>query len=153
MFGDPARAVEILEAKEIKREEDMGRNLTSVSGQIQNDLYQWGDWARRPQFWENLGVTPFCRLIGLYTSMQKDIKLDPQSMAIHKAVMSLDQKYQIVLYAYYVANVHHEDMPAIFNGRGVSRATFYRRLDAASVMAHNKAKRWLEMQKKYCETI
>ena len=146
---DPFEVVARLQEKEIKRdtriiEGNMGRKLKSVSERIQRDMYQWGDWAKRPQFWENLGVTPFCRILGQLPEREpRDFRLDPQSMAIHKAVMSLEDSYKIVLYAYYVQHVRHEDRPEIFNPRGVSRATYYRRLDAGSVMAHNRAMRIL----------
>lgn len=149
-MGDPFEVVARMEEQEIKRdtrvvEKYMGRKLQSVSGRIQQDMYQWGDWARRPQFWANLGVTPFCRILGQLSDREpRDFRLDPQSMAIHKAVMALEDTHKIVLYAYFVAHIRHEDMPVIFNSRGVSRATYYRRLDAGSVMAHNKAMRMLE---------
>lgn len=147
---DPFEVVARLQEKEIKRdtriiEGHMGRKLTSVSDRIQRDMYRWGDWAKRPQFWVNLSVTPFCRILGQLPDREpRDFRLDPQSMAIHKAVMSLEDSYKIVLYAYYVLHVRHEDRPEIFSSRGVSRATYYRRLDAGSVMAHNKAMRILE---------
>lgn len=147
---DPFEVVSRLQEQEIKRdtrivEEHMGRNLQSVSERVKQDMYQWGAWAKRPQFWANLRVTPFFRLLGMQASREpKDIPLDPLSMAIHKAVMSLDDTYKVVLYAYYVAQVNHDDMAELFNKRGISRATFYRRLEAGSVMAHNKAKRIME---------
>lgn len=154
MMGDPAKAVERLQESEINRETriiegGMGRHLNSISEQIRQDMYRWGEWACRPQYWQNLKVTPFCKLIGLNTSRDpKDFRLDPQSMAIHKAVMSLEYKYQAVLYAYYVAHVAHDDMAELFNARGISRKTYYRAIDAGSVIAHGKAKRWLESAKK-----
>lgn len=153
-FKDPFHVVSRLQEQEIKRdtriiEEHMGRKLTSVSERIQRDMYQWGAWAKRPQFWENLGVTPFARLMGMIPpGEQKDFRLDPQSMAIHKAVMSLEDSYKVVLYAYYVADVSHEDRAELFNSRGISRATYYRRLDAGSVMAHNRAMRTLEQARR-----
>lgn len=149
-LGDPLYIVARKQEREIKRdtriiEERMGRKLTSVSERIQRDMYQWGAWAKRPQFWTNLGVTPFARLMGMIPPGEpKDIRLDPQNMAIHRAVMGLDDKYKVVLYAYYVAELRHEDREQLFNSRGISRATYYRRLDAGSVMAHNRAMRALD---------
>lgn len=146
---DPFEVVSRLQEKEIKRdtriiEGHMGRKLKSVSERIQRDMYQWGEWAKRPQFWANLGVTPFCKILGDISNKEpRDFALDPQSMAIHRAVMSLEDTYKIVLYAYYVQHIRHEDKPEVFNPRGVSRATYYRRLDAGSLMAHNRAMRIL----------
>lgn len=148
MYSDPALAYERIEATEInydRRAIDMGQKLKSVSEKVQRDMHQWADWATRPQFWENLSITPFCRLLGMsFGKGAPDFKLDPQSMAIHKAVMGLDAKYQIVVAAYYVAGIWHEDNPGLFNGRGISRATYYRRLEAGTVMAHNNAMRILK---------
>lgn len=150
---DPFTVVARKQEQEIKRdtrivEEHMGRKLEGVSERIQQDMYQWGAWAKRPQFWANLRVTPFFRLLGMQAAGEpKDIPLDPLSMAIHKAVMSLDDKYKVVLYAYYVQQVTHDAMADLFNKRGISRATFYRRLEAGSVLAHNKGKRLMEAAK------
>lgn len=154
MMGDPAKAYERVEFERVEREERMGQKLKSVSDAVQRDMHQWGDWARRGQFWENLRVTPFCKLLGLsFGGDAPDVRLDPQSMAIHKAVMLLDDDFKIVVFAYFVARVWHEDRPALFDGHGISRATYYRRLSAGTVMAHNRAMRWLEHEKNNCETI
>lgn len=128
----------------------MGQKLKGVSEKIQRDMHQWADWARRPQFWSNLNITPFCRLMGMeFGGGEPNFKLDPQSMAIHKAVMALDDKHKVVVFAYYVARVWHEDMPELFSSRGISRATYYRRLEAGTTSAYNNAMRAL----KACETI
>lgn len=128
----------------------MGQRLKGVSERVQKDMHRWADWARRPQFWVNLNITPFCKIIGGdFGAGMPNFRLDPQSMAIHKAVMALDDKYKIVVYAYYVAKVWHEDMPELFNSRGISRATYYRRLEAGTTSAYNNAMRALSS----CETI
>lgn len=156
---DPFEVASRLQEQEIKRdtriiEGHMGRKLKSVSERIQRDMYQWGEWAKRPQFWANLNVSPFCRVLGQLPDREPmDFKLDPQSMAIHKAIMSLDDSYKIVLYAYYVLGISHEDRPEFFNARGVSRSTYYRRLDAGSALAHGRAMRMLERHKINCEII
>lgn len=148
-WQDPAKVYERQQQLEIGRDERMGQKLTSIPAHIQRDMYRWGEWASRRQFWANLGITPFCRLVGMtFGGRVPDVKLDPQSMAIHKAVMRLDDSHKIVLYAYFVANVNHEAKPALFNGHGVSRATFYRRLSAGSIRAHADAMRWLERAQK-----
>ncbi len=145
MMADPAIVVDRLEQQEIMRDERMGQRLKGVPNHIQRDMHQWGDWARRRQFWANLNITPFCKVIGLsFGGPEPDIRLDPQSMAIHKAVMRLDDSHKMVVFAYYVAKVWHEDKPEVFNGHGISRATYYRRLTAGTVQAHNRAMRWLE---------
>src|SRR5690554_1165272 len=86
-MADPARVYERIEAQEQARVarskqgkataakagleelftgEGMGRRL-EIDGHISAALCQWGAWARRPQFWANLNVTPFCRLVGIGT--------------------------------------------------------------------------------------
>jgi len=142
-YGDPFEVYARIEAQEIAHDRkmiNMGQKLKGVSEQIQRDMHQWADWARRPQFWSNLNITPFFKLMGMgFGDPAPDFKLDPQSMAIQKAVMSLDDKHKIVVVAYYVARIWHEDKPEIFNARGISRATYYRRLEAGTIMAHNRA--------------
>jgi len=150
-MGDPARVYERIEAMEIAQDRriiDMGQKLKSVPESVQRDMHQWADWANRPQFWAKLEITPFCKLMGMhFGGHEPNFKLDPQSMAIHKAVMSLDIKHQLVVVAYYVAKVWHEDKPELFDGHGISRATYYRRLEAGTTIAHNRAMRILEQSK------
>lgn len=150
---DPFEVVARIEAQDIARDRriiDMGQKLKSVPEQVQRDMHRWAEWANRRQFWANLSITPFCRLLGMhFGGKEPDFKLDPRSMAIHKAVMALDDKYKLVVAAYYVAKVWHEDMPDLFNARGISRATYYRRLEAGTTMAYNNAMRTIGA----CETI
>jgi hypothetical protein len=150
-YRDPALVAEWLEQSEIRRDERMGQKLASIPQRIQRDMFRWGEWADRRQFWANLGITPFCKLVGLSAGGEvPDVRLDPQSMAIHKAVMRLDDSHKVVLYAYFVAHINHEARPELFNGHGVSRSTFYRRLSAGAISAHSAAMRSLAWAEKKC---
>lgn len=144
-MGNPEHVYERIELEQTRKEERMGRHFKEIPDYMMRDLHQWGDWARRPQFWANLGITPFCKLVGLsFGGREPNIKLDPQSMMIHKAVMLLDDAHKIIMYAYYVANIGHNDAPKTFNGHGISKKTYERRLVSGSVRAHGNAMRWLE---------
>lgn len=119
--------------------ERMGRKL-ELPGHVATAMYQWGQWARRPQFWANLSVTPFCKLVGIGGGRaQVDIPLDPQSMAIHKAVMRTDEKTKAVLYAYYVACETWRQHSDLFERHGISEDTFHRRLKTGSISVVNAA--------------
>ncbi len=138
----PAKAEKAAQALEALFEgEDMGRQL-SVPTRVLNAMHQWGAWARRPQFWANLNPTPFYRLLGIGSGREApDIKLDPQSIAIHKSVMRLRcEKTRIILYAYYVADCVWSDHQQKFIDAGISESTFHRLLKAGSISAINAAK-------------
>lgn len=160
-MGDPARIVERLEEAEQRRQakshagkaerarigieqlfagDSMGRRL-EIPGYVEAAMYQWGAWAARPQFWTNLSVTPFCKLVGIGNGRsQPDVALDPKSMAIHKAVMRTDDKTKAVLYAYYVAGATWSSYQLLFTRHGVSESTFHRLLKTGSVSVVNSAK-------------
>ena len=160
-YGDPARVYERIEEAEQRRHarsrqgkaqkarigieqlfagDAMGRRL-EIPGHVTAIMYQWGQWARRPQFWANLSVTPFCKLVGIGNGRpQADVALDPQSMAIHKAVMRTEDKTKAVLYAYYVAGVTWSSYQLLFTRHGISESTFHRLLKTGSVSVVNSAK-------------
>lgn len=147
-WQDPAKVYERQQQLEIRRDERMGQKLKEVPEYMQRDMHRWADWARRPQYWTDLRITPFCKIVGISSGGREPVVgLDPQSMAIHKAVMGLEDTHKIVVYAYYVARVWFEDRPAVFTSHGISRATYYRRLTAGTVQAHNRAMRWLDRAK------
>lgn len=155
-YGDPAKVYERIEEAEqrvkSKREkarigieqlfvgDTMGRRL-EIPGHVEAAMYQWGAWAARPQFWANLNVTPFCKLVGIGSGRpQADVALDPQSMAIHKAVMRTDDKTKAVLYAYYVACTTWRSCQRLFTQHGVSESTFHRLLKTGSISVVNGTK-------------
>lgn len=171
--GDPAKVYERREAarnrptradrarerlEELFRGENMGRRL-EVPGHITEALYRWGAWARRPNYWANLRITPFCNLLPIpqQRAGERDVKLDPQSMAVHRAVLGFAcKKTQAVLYAYYVADCVWSDHEQRFISAGISKATFHRLLAQGSVMAFNRAgcaKTQHLGQESACETI
>lgn len=104
-------------------------------------MYQWGAWARRPNFWEDLRVPSFCRLLGVDSGGREPIiQLDPQSSAIHRAYQRLTcQVTKGVLYAYYVAGVSWDDRQQAFRNAGISRRTFYDALKTGSVAVFSRA--------------
>lgn len=122
-------------------DDDMGRRL-DIAPNVSRAMHQWGEWARRPQFWANLNVTPFCKLVGIgYGREMGEVKLDPQSMAIHKSVMRLQcEKTKAILYAYYVAQSTWSDYQQLFTRSGISEPTFHRLLKTGSVSAVNGVK-------------
>lgn len=127
--------------KELFKEEGMGRKL-EIAPHIRTAMSQWGSWASRPQFWANLSVTPFCKLVGIGSGQDMpDINLDPQSMMIHKAVLRMRCKItQCVLVGYYVAGVSWDDNEALYQRYGISRKDFYEILRNGSIATFNAAK-------------
>lgn len=155
-FGDPAKVYERIEEQRLRpsrndrarqglealfKGDNMGRRL-EIPGYVEADMYQWGDWARRPNFWANLRITPFCNLLPIVQERTREpnVRLDPQSLAIHRAVLGLQSiKTQVVLYAYFVAGCVWTDHEKKFKHAGISKATFYRLLIDGSLMAHNRS--------------
>lgn len=158
-MGDPFEVVSRLQEQEIKRDTrspqakalrakagleklfsggEMARRV-DIPGPIENAMYEWGVWARRPQFWVNLRVASFCKILGMDTSRPApDIRLRPDCAAVHRAVMRLAcDKTITVLYAYYVANKRWEDHRNEFEIYGVSREHFNYLLKKGSIMAYN----------------
>ena len=118
----------------------MGRRL-DVAPHITTALHQWGEWANRPQFWANLNVTPFCKLVGIGQGRElPEIRLDPQSMAIHKAVMRQSPHVQIVLVGYYVGGFNWDDKQQVYGNAGIQRKAFYELLRDGSISTVNAAK-------------
>lgn len=161
-YRDPARVYERIEAQEQSKAarsakgmadrarqgleqvfmgEGMGRRL-EIAPNVSAAMHQWGEWARRPQFWANLSVTPFCKLMGIGAGRELgEVRLDPQSMAIHKSVMRIQcEKTKAVLYAYYVAQAVWSEHQQLFTRSGISEPTFHRLLKNGSVAAVNAAK-------------
>ncbi|MFW8567051.1 hypothetical protein [Orrella sp. 11846] len=122
-------------------EDCMARKL-NVAPHITAALYQWGVWASRPQFWANLGVTPFCRLVGIGHSREApDVRLDPQSMKIHKTFLRMRCRVtMMVLIGYYVAGHNWDSKEHVFKQFGISRRTFYEALRTGSVALYNASK-------------
>lgn len=119
-------------------EDDMGRKL-EIPGHVSAAMYQWGGWADRPNYWANLRITPFCKLLGISAGRAApEIKLDPQSQAVHRAYLGLRcEKTKAVLCAYYVLNLAWDDRQDLFRKIGVGRDTFYRLLKQGSQMVYN----------------
>lgn len=151
-LGDPAIVYERMErhaqkqaAKAIRKAQDpfgddMGRRL-DIAPHVTTALHQWGEWANRPQFWANLNVTPFCKLVGIGHGRElPEIRLDPQSMAIHKAVMRQVQHVQIVLVGYYVGGFNWDDKQLVYGNAGIQRKAFYELLRDGSISTFNSAK-------------
>ncbi|ANN71535.1 hypothetical protein ACL598_17620 [Bordetella bronchialis] len=172
-MGDPAKVYERVEAmrnrptradkarqglEALFKGDNVGRKL-DIQSHITAALYQWGDWARRPNYWANLRITPFCNLLPIpqHRTTAHEVRLDPQSQAVHRAVLALEcSKTQAVLYAYYVAGLVWSDREAMFKRAGISKATFHRLLVAGSVMVFNAAriaKPQHLVEENACETI
>lgn len=121
--------------------DDMGRKL-EIPNHVTVALFRWGQWSRRPNLWANLRITPFCNLLPIPQQYGRgiDVRLDPQSLAMHKAVMATEcTKTQAVLYAYYVANVNWSDQEQRFIRAGISKATFHRLLKVGSLSVYNRS--------------
>ncbi len=151
MYGNPCDVAASLEAhrnkptkserarmglEELFQGDTMGAEMKRISKVHLRTMFQWGDWAKRPHYWANHRVTPFCRLLGIMQNRWgvRDVKLDPQSLAIHKSVMGRDEKTQAVLYAYYVMNLTFDQAERQFRCIGISRMTFYRYLETGTRM-------------------
>lgn len=121
--------------------EGMGRKL-EIDAHIRAALCQWGRWANRPQFWANLNVTPFCKLVGIGAGRDTpDIALDPQSLHIHKAMMRMKCRVtMVVLIGYYVGNASWDDQAELYTKYGISRKAFYEVLRSGSIALFNAAK-------------
>lgn len=155
-MGDPAKVYERIESmrnrptrsdkakqglEALFKGDNVGRKL-DIQSHITAALYQWGDWARRPNYWANLRITPFCNLLPIpqHRTPAREVRLDPQSQAIHRAVLALGcAKTQAILYAYYVAGCVWSDHAEKFKMAGISKATFHRLLVAGSTMVANAA--------------
>lgn len=137
--GKAKRALESLQ--EIFGEGDVARKL-EIPAHITTAMHQWGEWANRPNFWADLRITPFCKLMALpeEPTREQSVRLDPQSLAIHKAYgRMICEVTKKVLYAYYVKGVGWDDRQEDFKSHGISRRTFYGALKTGSVALYNKA--------------
>lgn len=160
MYADPMLALERKQEREARSkhgrrerakaglealfegDEDMARRL-DVPPHVTAALHQWGDWANRPQFWANLNVTPFCKLIGIgHGRPLPDIKLDPQSMRIHKAFSRMRCRVtRLILIGYYVAGENWDSKEHVYEMFGIhSREYFNTVLKRGSLSLYNAAK-------------
>lgn len=109
----------------------------------QSVLFDWGNWARRPQFWARL------RLQGMWAALpipkdqraMPEIPLSPSSRDVHRAVMSMDDLRAGILYAFYVRQVSFDNKPHVFRSFGIGRTRFYELLKDATLAAFNASKR------------
>lgn len=110
----------------------------------QSVLQDWGQWARRPQFWARLRVSGMYAAIPLKDDPGRppmaEIALSPQSREVHRAVMAMDDALAGILYAYYVRQVSFDDKPYIFRQFGIGRTKFYEMLRDATLMAYNRSR-------------
>lgn len=135
-------------------EEDLNVSESSrATSKIEQALHQWGRWAARPQFWQDLRVMPASRLYAVGGERGRDpesTELDPQSQAMHRAYHQLrDDRVKAVLYLYYVVGVNFDglDDKAVKVLR-MGRSAFYSRLNAGSLMLYNRGMAILERNKK-----
>lgn len=109
----------------------------------QSVLFDWGNWARRPQFWARL------RLQGMWAALpiprdqraMPEIHLSPSSRDVHRAVMAMDDTRAGILYAFYVRQVSFDTKPHVFRSFGIGRSRFYELLKEATLAAFNASKR------------
>lgn len=163
-LGNPSDIYERMEAqaqrqtqKAISKAESpfgdsMGRRI-EIPDHIRTAMFQWGDWARRPQFWENLGPTPFYKLLPLPSQHHPtpDTRLDPQSHQIQRAVYRIDsERKRKVLFAYYVVCVAWTDYQSFFLGHGITNQVF---IDDIKTGSHDAYKSAMREMKKYSVTI
>ena len=121
--------------------EDMARRL-DIPPHVAVALHQWGAWANRPQFWQNLSATPFCKLMGIgHGRSMSEVKLDPQSLKIHRAFARMRcEVTRLVLIGYYVAGENWDGKEHVYRQRGISRRAFYEALRTGSIALYNASK-------------
>jgi len=132
----------------------MGRKI-NLPEHILSAMYAWGDWAKRPQFWENLNSTPFYRLLPLPQASRPavDVKLDPLSHNIHRAVMRMDSDIsRAILYVYFVRGDAYADQPALAR-HGVTYAAFIDAVKVGSHQAYKEAQREMAKREKIDNSI
>lgn len=136
--GKAQRALKGLQ--ELFGEGDVARKL-EIPERVSRICFAWGQWASRPNFWADLRITPYCKLMALPEEPTRElsVRLDPESHAVHKAFHRIRcEKTKIVLYAYYVAGCTWEDRERIFaDVLKVSRRTFYDHLRSGSMSLYN----------------
>lgn len=154
-MGDPAKVYERIEELRVRptkqelaaqklerlfKEDEMGRKL-EIPGRVTAAMHQWGEWAAREQFWTNLKITPFCKILGIASGRPvPDVRLDPQSHKIHRHYHRVHcEKTKAILYAYYVARTIWSEERELFIRSGISEPTFHRLLKAGSVQVYNAA--------------
>lgn len=162
MYGDPSEIVDTLrkrqgrrsaqskEARAQKAKEELiklfeGDEMSKKDAELA--LIQWGEWAARPQFWEDLRAMPAARLYALSSmGREPNLRLDPQSQAMHKAFHQLrDDKVKDVLYLYYVVGLSYDKLSERTRDQlKLGRSTFYKRLDQGTIRVYNRGKAILE---------
>lgn len=148
---DPERVYERIEESRLRRhtpartraellfgDDDMGRKL-DIPPRVSQVCFAWGQWANRQNFWTDLRITPFCKLLGIAGGGHYPlVRLDPESHRVHKAFHTIgDDKTKAVLYAYYVRILQWDDRRQLFKRAGIQRASFYRLLKDGSLMLYN----------------
>lgn len=121
--------------------EDMARRL-DIPPHIAAALHQWGAWANRPQFWQNLSATPFCKLMGIgHGRDMPEIKLEPQSLKIHRTFARMRcEVTKLILIGYYVASENWDSKEHVYRQYGISRRAFYETLRTGSIALYNASK-------------
>ncbi len=125
--------------------DSMGRKI-NLPEHILTAMHSWGDWAKRPQFWENLSSTPFYRLLPLPQSTRPavDVRLDPLSHNIHRAVMRMESDItRAILYVYFVRGDAYTDQPALAR-HGITYTAFIEAVKVGSLAAFKAAQREME---------
>lgn len=122
------------------KDSSMARRL-DVPPYVTTALHQWGGWANRPQLWVNLNITPFYKLVGIgHGRSLPEIKLDPQSMRIHKSFLKIKcDSTKMVLAGYYVANENWDSKEQVYRQYRISRRKFYETLKTGSIALYNSA--------------
>lgn len=166
LYGDPSKTVDWVRKKrreiEARQPEAKARrakegleNLFKGCGMSKREaelaLIQWGQWAARPQFWEDLRATAASRVYAVKSSgAQPNFRLDPQSQAMHKAFHQLrDDRVKSVLYLYYVVGLNFDRLsePSRKQLR-LGRSSFYAYLDRGTRMVYNRGMSIFEAAKK-----
>ncbi len=128
-----------------EEEEGMGRRI-NLPDHILDAMHSWGEWARRPQFWQNLGSTPFYRLLPLPESARvvREVRLDPLAHNIHRAVMRMESDItRAVLYISFVRGDAYADHPALAE-HGITYSAFIECIKTGSHAAYKQARRELD---------
>lgn len=140
--------------EQLFKDEGMGRKI-NLPEHILAAMHSWGDWAKRPQFWENLNSTPFYRLLPLPQASRPavDVRLDPLSHNIHRAVMRMESDInRAILYVYFVRGDAYADQPALAK-HGITYPAFIEAVKVGSHAAYKAAQREMAKHKEIDNSI